>query len=137
MSFLDIQTLIKTEQERQAGLFVETENLNAYLDKIQNNAEFITHYSAGKCAGFVAFYCNDKNKKNAYVTLVLLAPSFRGKGIASSLIRYTLEYCKNNKFEKCELEVRKDNYSAIRLYEICGFRIERVVAERLVMSSFL
>jgi ribosomal protein S18 acetylase RimI-like enzyme len=137
MSFFDMHSLIKAEQERQGNLFVETENLDAYLDKIQKNAEFITHYSAGECAGFVAFYCNDKNKKNAYVTLVLLAPEFRGKGIASSLIRYTLEYCKNNKFEKCELEVRKDNYSAIRLYEVSGFGIERLVDERLVMSCFL
>lgn len=134
MSFSEIESLIRAEQKRQQNRFVETDNLNEYLLKIKNSAEFITHYSSGQCAGFIAFYCNDPTKELAFITLVLLAPEYRGQGLASSLINYTLEHCKTNKFKRCGLEVRKDNHSAIKLYKKHEFKIEKDCNEKLLMS---
>lgn len=134
MSFVEIKSLIKAEQKRQQNRFIETDDLNSYLLKIQNNAEFITHYIAGQCAGFIAFYCNDEAKELAFITLVLLAPEFRGRGLAKNLINYTLEYCSKNGFKKCRLQVRKDNCSAIKLYENCGFITESYNDEKILMS---
>ena len=111
MIFKSIEDLIKLEQERQNGLFIETDNLDSYLMKIKNNADYVTHCKFNKCKGFVAFYCNDPTKEFAFITLVLLSPEFRGKGLASNLIRYTLQYCKDNGFRKCGLNVKKDNFS--------------------------
>lgn len=133
MSFTDVKALIEVEQERQKNTFIETEDLNAYLVKIQSNAEFIIHYASGQCAGFVAFYCNDTTKDLAFITLVLLAPQFRGRGLAKSLINYTLDYCRINGFKKCGLNVRKDNHSAINLYESCGFEVKSENNEKLLM----
>lgn len=137
MSFIEIQKLIKDEQKIQSNHFIDTTDLDEYLIKIQNNAEFITHYSEGRCAGFVAFYCNDKQKHLAFITLVLLAPEFRGNSIARDLILYALSFCKRRKFQKCGLEVRKGNYSAIKLYESCGFNVERETIDSLIMSAHL
>lgn len=137
MSFVEIKALIRSEQKRQHNRFIETDDLNSYLLKIQNNAEFITHYITGQCAGFIAFYCNDEAKELAFITLVLLAPEFRGRGLAKNLINYTLDYCKKNGFKKCGLQVRKDNFSAIKLYEKCGFIIESDNDEKILMSIVL
>jgi ribosomal-protein-alanine N-acetyltransferase len=137
MSFLEIEALIKAEQIRQDKSFIETDDINKFISKIKNNAEFIAHYTSGQCAGFIAFYCNEPSKKLAFITLVLLAPEYRGKGIASSLINYVIEYCKKNKFKKCSLEVRKDNFSAIKLYEKHGFEIKKDSNTKLLMSVTL
>lgn len=137
MNTKDIQGLIKAEQKKQKNRFIETNDLDDYLVKIQNNADFITHYSSGQCAGFVSFYCNDPSRKLAFITLVLIAPEFRGKGLANLLIDYTLEFCKKNGFKKCELEVREDNLAAIKLYQNCGFKVESKNKGKLLMSFIL
>ncbi|EAT13136.1 GNAT family N-acetyltransferase [Bermanella marisrubri] len=134
MSYSEIESLIKAEQMRQKKSFIDTDDIDKYIFKIKSNAEFITHYTSGQCAGFIAFYCNEPTKKIAFITLVLLAPEFRGKGLASNLINYVIEHCKKNKFEKCSLEVRKDNLSAIKLYEKHGFKIKQDCDAKLLMS---
>lgn len=133
----EIKDLVNAEQKRQKNNFIKTDNIDRYLLKIQKYAEIITHYKSGQCAGFIAFYCNDKNKKIAFITLFLIDPQFRGEGVANSLMSYTLFFCKTRGFEKCKLKVRKDNHVAIKFYENFGFKLERYIDENLLMSIML
>lgn len=47
---------------------------------------------------------------------------YRKKGIASLLLEFMIEVCKNNKTKNITLEVREDNNPAIQLYQKYGFQ---------------
>lgn len=134
MSFSSIESMIRLEQERQQGSFIESENLDAYILKLKSNAELVTHYVAGELAGFVAFYCNDESKNMSFITLVLLSPEHRGLGLASCMIDYTLKYSKRKGFKRCALEVNMDNAPAIKLYQKYGFSIKSEISEKYFMT---
>lgn len=47
---------------------------------------------------------------------------YRNKGIATSLVEYGIEYFKDKDILGYTLEVREDNYPAIKVYEKSGFK---------------
>jgi ribosomal protein S18 acetylase RimI-like enzyme len=122
-----IKTLILEEQARQAGRFVEGVDLETYLRKLDEHAEVVTDSLAGRCRGFVAFYCNDMTTRQAYVSLVLVDPQDRATGLGRRLVSEVLEICRQRGFVSCRLEVRKDNVAALGMYRALGFA---PVAER-------
>lgn len=137
MGFREISLLVRKEQERKNGNFIDSRDLNSYLSKIERKAEVLAHYTKHNCSGFVAFYCNDINQEQAYITLILVAPEFRGKGIASSLIDGVISVARERGFLSCALEVEKGNSHAIRLYEKKGFYIARSANKKFSMVKYL
>jgi len=121
--FKEIESLIWEEQNASKGRFISGVDIGHYLKKLKQSAEFVKKYSGDTLSGFIAFYCNDPTQKAAFITLVLLNDKFRGKGIASELLKDVLAVCDERGFQYCELEVEKDNFGAIRLYEKHGFSI--------------
>lgn len=137
MDFQEIEDLIVEEQFNTAGRFISDIPLDLYLEKIKKNAEIVSHYVGGKCAGFVAFYCNDADRKKAFITLVLVSNKYRGKGIANELIKKTLEICVARKFEVCGLDVLSSNESAIKIYKKNGFEEVSINKEIISMKAVL
>jgi len=123
MDFPGIEALIRAEQARAKGEFIKYAPIDVYLEKLKSKAEFVDHSVEGECAGFVAFYCNDYVGRIAFITLVLVSPEYRGLGISKCLLRRVLDVCRSRDFEKCCLEVRANNVSAIRLYDSFGFTV--------------
>jgi len=116
-----IKTLILEEQARQSNRFVEGGDLDTYLDKLGERAEILADTQADRCRGFVAFYCNDLASRQAYITLVLVAPQDRDTGLGRALVTGTLEICRQRGFTTCRLEARKDNAAALGMYRSLGF----------------
>ena len=71
-----------------------------------------------KIIGYIGLYiiADDCDIANVAVT-----KSYRGQGIAISLINLATEYAKNKEVTKMMLEVRESNIPAIKLYEKLGF----------------
>ena len=131
-----IESLIYQEQALQGGKFIAKNELNQYIGKIKNKSEIISHNIDGDCAGFVSFYCNDLASREAYITLVLTNPRFRGMHIAKNLVQAALASAKRRGFKTCALEVRNDNAAAIRLYASLGFSdYERTETSRIMKVS--
>lgn len=65
--------------------------------------------------------------KNYYVGALFVSEEYHGQGVGRELI----DYCKN-KYPRLELNVYKDNTSAVRFYEKCGFN---TLAEQLNEDS--
>ena len=129
--FSDISSLIKEEQKKTEGKFISLDfDLHNYLTKIENKSEIICHVEAGVLVGFVAFYCNDYLTKRAFITLVLVAESGRGKGIANNLLSSALSIMKARSFATCELEVKENNINAIALYNKLGFKLASKKADK-------
>lgn len=125
------------ERERQNGEFLPKVNASTYWDKIKNKAEFNVHVVNGEYAGFVAFYCNNEQTKESFITLIMVSPEFRGKKIGAGLVDYVLSVSKSRGFSVCSLEVKKKNKSAISLYQIKGFSISEEREDTFIMKKYL
>lgn len=116
-----IKTLIREEQARQSGRFVEGIDLEAYLERLDARAEIHADMDGPRCRGFVAFYCNNTATRQAYITLVLVAPQDRASGLGRTLVTGVLDICRSRGFATCGLEVRTDNTAALSIYQSMGF----------------
>ncbi len=69
-------------------------------------------------------------------------PSCYGKGIGNAMVKYCVEYAKNNGYKAIRLDVVPENEPARRLYEKCGFEyvgdvdLERAIEEIPVFSMY-
>lgn len=108
-------------------IFSDLENrvdsIDKYAEKIYENGKCILCRKNSEMIGIAAFYCNDFKTKSGYITLIGLLPSYQGKGIGKEL----LKFCCNTMFScgmcKVKLEVSKSNKTAIKFYEINGFKM--------------
>ncbi len=116
-------TLIRSEQVRQENRFIEGPDLEAYLQKLNAHAEFVSATTDdGRCRGLVAFYCNDETTLRAFITLVVVDPQDRGTGLGRELVGEALAAMKARGFTSCLLEVVRENAAAHALYLSVGFR---------------
>jgi len=67
----------------------------------------------------------DMNEQTGHLMNIAVDPAHRGKGIATTLIERGINYLKSLEADSVELEVRRTNVAAIRLYENLGFKIVR------------
>jgi len=93
-----------------------------YARKLATHAELISWVDQGRLGAFVALYGNDPAGKDAFITMVIVAPSFRGQGLASGLVVAALSMLKVRGFARCRLQVHQQNAPALRMYERLGFR---------------
>lgn len=117
----NIKQLIREEQARQSGRFVEGIDLDTYLSRLDARAEIHADFEGARCRGFVAFYCNNTATRKAYITLVLVAPQDRATGLGRTLVTAVLDTCRSRGFTSCGLEVRSDNTAALAMYQSLGF----------------
>ena len=105
-----------------------------YAKKIVCTAVRIEAWSSSTLVGLVATYCNDQVNGVAYVTSVSVLREWKGKGIATRLIKQCIENAKASGMRQISLEVASDNRLAIRLYEKNGFVAGRVSAPFVCMD---
>lgn len=109
--------------------------MDAYIEKLLDNAELATWYCKGEMQGLVAFYANDPHCETAFVTMVAVAPEKRRAKIAIALLEAMLMSISARGFHRCSLEVDVRNFGAIALYDSLGF--ERIGATGDVVTMAL
>lgn len=72
-------------------------------------------------AGTVAFYCNNLESKEAYLSLIGVKEPYRKKGYGKRLLQLVLSESTRAGMKSVRLEVRSDNKEAIRFYMSKGF----------------
>jgi len=114
----DIEDLTKVEMS--SGYHKRKFDFEPYLRELfKNNTEI--------------FCAEEKNLIVGYVTLsgkgeigfLAVSKKFHGKGIAGLLIKKVISSAKKKKIKKLSLDVRNDNFSAIRLYLKNSFMITK------------
>lgn len=114
------------------GQFIDVD-FEPYLQKIWDKADWFVEFQAGKCCGFVAYYCNDQASRVAYITLLLVAPNCRGSGLGRQLVEHVMSTARRKGFTSCRLEVAKGNNQAEAFYRKLGFvRSEERPTKRLL-----
>ena len=97
-------------------------NLTEYTSKLLANAIVYEFIEENTIKGIVAFYANDVELTNAYISFLAIDKEFRGNGIGEILIRTVIEYLKNNNFKYIKLTVRESS-RAVEFYKKLGFSI--------------
>lgn len=92
-----------------------------YAKKIAAKAARFEAWSDSTLVGLVAAYCNDSERRAAYITSVSVLQEWQGKSIASQLMERCIGHAKKLGFERIELEVDSQNIGAVKLYEKMGF----------------
>lgn len=95
--------------------------INNYSQKLAINATRFEAWSAGSLAGLVAAYCNSQVIDTTYISSVSVNKTWRGRGIAESLLRQCIEYSITSDMHKIYLQVGHGNSPAIHLYKKAGF----------------
>lgn len=83
----------------------------------------------GISVGFCAFYSNDFVNLCAYLSMIVVAPSFQGMGIGRLLLTNMIDVCRSKGMKLLRLEVADDNDKAISLYERNNFHKEKKLTQ--------
>lgn len=94
-----------------------------YLAKVASFATTLIFKIDGEIAGGISFYDNDAEARRGFITQVMTAPEFQGRGVGTKLLARCEDECAGQGMETLGLEVRCDNDGARRLYERCGFTV--------------
>lgn len=95
--------------------------IDDYAHKIAVNAVRFEAWGGNELIGLVAAYCNDLDRRVAFITSVSVQSEWQGQGLASRLMERCIGYVQARGFKGVELEVDKENVAAIKLYEKAGF----------------
>ena len=89
------------------------------LDKISEKGKCIYAYHE-KVMGYCAFYANDSEQKNAFISLLAVRPEYQHMHIGADLLKAAFERMLSCGMKHCFLEVRKNNEAAKCFYEKMG-----------------
>jgi GNAT superfamily N-acetyltransferase len=131
----EIIELIK--RHNNSLLNINKETLDQYINKITENATFITHIEDGKTVAFYAFYVNNEKLDFSFGTMLIVEPDYRRFGIATQLLKYWLDYAKNRGFYTAKLEVNIDNPNSVKMCEKVGFAVSEVKEKIYVLEKIL
>jgi len=109
-------------------------NIPEYSNKLSRNAVHFCAYTRNELAGFLACYFNHPKKEFAYITTISVTAKYQSMGIAKSLMNNAIQYAKTNGFPRIRLEVRRDNLSAINMYNKMGFILQESRDEDLFLE---
>jgi ribosomal protein S18 acetylase RimI-like enzyme len=111
--------------------------INDYAQKIASKATRFEAWSGGTLVGLVAAYCNDHEKRVAYITSVSVLRAWTSKGIAARLLGQCVENAKASGMRQISLQVAGDNTPTIKLYEKSGFVAGKANASVITMGLYL
>lgn len=106
------------------------------LEKIYQKGRFIFAYN-GKLLGYCAFYANDSEEKNAYISLIAVVPECQKMHIGTKLLNESFETMRSYGMKQCLLEVQKKNQKAIRFYKAKNFFVMEERKESYLMKCEL
>lgn len=111
--------------EIETSSFTRPWSLNSFVSELDNNQ--LANYLVARVDGCLAGYCGLwVVLEEAHITTLAVDKKYRGRGIASCLIKTVLEKARQKGARRISLEVRTTNVNARRLYEKFGFIVKGV-----------
>ncbi|MDI5934146.1 GNAT family N-acetyltransferase [Halomonas kalidii] len=130
----DIKSLLVSERGVRVEDYLSVDDVDKYVDKVSRLAEILTHYEGGKLTGCIAYYCNDLIERNVFVSLIIVTPDSRGKGLADMLLDAVILLARKRGMKKVRLEVKRENGRALRFYEKRGFSVKEELRESYALE---
>jgi ribosomal protein S18 acetylase RimI-like enzyme len=130
----DLMALLQEIDDEFEPSLSSRSNLAEYATKLMAHATDFAIYEEQRLSAFAAVYCNDPAGERAYLTLIAVAKSCRGRGLARTVLEMCLRYLQSRKFKVLELEVYKNNAAALAMYESFGFMRVRETETALLLA---
>lgn len=99
----------------------QRQNLSNYAQKLVDKATLCVSVDKERIVSMVAGYTDNLEKNMAYIALVATLPEFKGKGLATSLIRQFIDICISKSVTAIHLYTDRSNFAAINMYKKLGF----------------
>ena len=116
------------------------QDAEAISHQIENGYEYFIIFHEQKPCGYLALIPNTVEKK-LMISKIYVDSDFRGLGLGSSLIDFSVETAKNSGFESIWLTVNKNNTKTIEWYQSKGFtvkkKIEMDIGNGFIMDDYL
>lgn len=109
-------------------------DLDAYADKLAENAVCFEAWDGDLLVGMINAYLNDMSNGTGFITNVSVLREYMGRGVASSLLDTCLGYAASLGFSRMQLDVSPNDQPAIKLYSRAGFRAVKEAGEYLKME---
>lgn len=100
------------------------------IEQINNDCQYYVAFDELGDVGFMAFY---KRDDYIYLSKLYLKKEKRGNGIAKEMLSFIVAEAKKLGLCAIELNVNKENFETIKIYEHMGF--ERIRAEKNDIGS--
>lgn len=131
------QTKEKIEEamsECAGSLFDQSINNATDIDKLAGKYEshgiVYVAYLGEKPIGLIAFYCNDSETYQAYLSMIVVKDKYHNLGIGGGLLKEMILFCTRKKFKTIKLEVNITNKNAISFYKHRGFVKSGVASDK-------
>jgi GNAT superfamily N-acetyltransferase len=109
-------------------------DLCAYAEKILAHADIAFAFIDEKIAGMIVFYANNTETRVARVTLLVVAPFARRKGVSAALMSRAMALARQRKMLFLEARPFKSNSVAIATYHNLGLMCVSQEEERVVLQ---
>lgn len=101
---------------------IERDSFCDLFEKIDKKALFYVAQDTSKnLMGYIAFYANDFESKQAYITLLVVKKEFQRMHIGTELVKECCKICRARNFETIKLEVLNRDVKARSFYKKAGF----------------
>lgn len=100
---------------------LDDNSLSSWINKVIDIGDPLAIIKNGKIIAFLLLYCNQLDTLEAYICNVYVKEEYRGKKLSVRLVNEAISICKSRQFRTINLDVAKDNISAIKVYTQCGF----------------
>ncbi|MBU9714791.1 GNAT family N-acetyltransferase [Evansella tamaricis] len=136
---LDKETMYMLFEPGERKITVEQQQ--KMLEKLKENPTseiFVVDNQSGVLVGYLAFFGGqlNRNKHSGYIATGIIE-KHRGQGLGKKLFQTMEEWAIEQKIERLELTVMKNNLSALHLYLKMGFEIEGVKRNSLKVNGEL
>lgn len=116
------------------------QNTKAISNQINNGYDYYIISHQNKPCGYLALVPNTKEKK-LMISKIYVDSDFRGLGLGSKLIDFTIETAKQGAFESIWLTVNKNNSKTIEWYKSKEFaikeKLEMDIGNGFIMDDYL
>ncbi|WP_444989152.1 GNAT family N-acetyltransferase [Halomonas mongoliensis] len=113
--------MLEAERSRVESGFLDGVVLDAYVDKLLQHSELLIRSQGGRCLGVLALYCNNWRSRKAFISLLVVSPEARGRGIAVDLLNQACRTVRARDFLCLGIEVSPENRAALACYSRFGF----------------
>jgi ribosomal protein S18 acetylase RimI-like enzyme len=93
-----------------------------YARKLASRAERLEAWADGALIGLAALYCDDSERRSAYLTSLSVLKKWARQGVAAELLRRCVDKARSAGMRELSLEAGRENVPAFRLYAKLGFR---------------
>lgn len=113
---IDFQAL-ETLVQYMPNIVLFGDELRAYFNKLTTYGELFVVLEGNKPNALLGFYANNLETKKAFLSCIVVAPDFRGQGLAQQLFAKMCSIAKAKGMLHLQLDVVKGNSRAIAFYE--------------------